>query len=122
MSEGSISNPFVQSILLESAAHPESLINQTAQDSTTVNAVDKKASACDDESFPEEYRQLLASMFHAATSLGQNKALGSSVNYEAASGLFRDVKMHAPGASLSGSEQVFKQATEGKISPWISVV
>lgn len=34
----------------------------------------------------------------------------------------RDVKMHAPGASLSGSEQVFKQATEGKISPWISVV
>lgn len=71
MSEGSISNPFVQSVLLESAAHPESLINQTAQDLTTVNAVDKKASACDDESFPEEYRQLLASMFHAATSLGQ---------------------------------------------------
>lgn len=77
MSDGSISDPYLQSILLESAVQPESLINRNVEDSTTVNAVEKKASAFStdyeplNESFPEEYRQLLASMFHAATSLGQ---------------------------------------------------
>jgi hypothetical protein len=120
-------DPYLQSILLESAVHPESL-NKTVQEATAVNEVDKKApvSVSDkeyfNEGFPEDYRQLLASMFHAATSLGQNKTLGSHANYDAASGLFRDVKMHAPSASLPVSEQVFKQTTQGKISPWISVV
>jgi len=77
MSDGSISDPGLQSIILESAVPPESLINKPVQDATTVNAVDKKPPAivtddeCLNESFPEEYRQLLASMFHAATSLGQ---------------------------------------------------
>jgi len=119
------SGPYLQSLPLESAVNPESL-NKTVQEATTVKEVDKKAPVSDNEyfnaSFPEDYRQLLASMFHAATSLGQNKTLGSHANYEAASGLFRDVKMHAPSASLPGSEQVFKQTTQGKISPWISVV
>lgn len=127
-SDGSISDPYLQSIILESAVHPESGANKTVQDSSTGTPVDKKAAVfvsddeCVNESLSEEYRQLLASMFHAATSLGQNKTLGSRAKYDAASGLFRDVKMHTPGASLSGSEEVFKQAAQGKISPWISVV
>jgi len=128
MSDGSsINDPYLQSILLESAVQPESVVKSSVQDTTTVNAVDKKSPTftSEDESlddFSGEYRQLLASMFHAATSLNQSKTLGSNVKFEAASGLFRDMKMHAPSTSLSGSEQAFKQATQGKISPWISVV
>lgn len=70
------SDPYLQSLPLESAVHPESL-NETVQEATTVKEADKKAPVLVsdneyfNESFPGDYRQLLASMFHAATSLGQ---------------------------------------------------
>lgn len=76
MSDGSIGDPYLQSVLLESIVRPESLTGRTVQDSNIVKMDDKKSSAFVsgeglNESFTEDYCQLLASMFHAATSIGQ---------------------------------------------------
>ncbi|KAG0614519.1 hypothetical protein M758_6G183600 [Ceratodon purpureus] len=109
MSDGSIGDPYLQSVLLESIVRPENLTEKTVQDSNIVKMEDKKSSAFAtderlNETLPEDYRQLFASMFQAASSIGQG------------------VELHAPGANLSGSKQVFKPATQGKFSPLISVV
>ena len=76
MSDGSIGDPYLQSVLLESIVRPESVTEKTVQDSNMVKMDNKKFPAfatdeCLNESFPENYRQLLASMFHAAKSIGK---------------------------------------------------
>lgn len=76
ISDCSIGDPYLQAILLESIVRAESLTDKKIQDSYVVKMNCKKSSAfatdeCLNESLPEDYRQLFASMFHAVTLIGQ---------------------------------------------------
>ncbi|XP_024387937.1 uncharacterized protein [Physcomitrium patens] len=115
--------PTLPKDVINSENHTDKIV----QDPSTMEVEEQKSMlATEDgsrnETLPEDYRRLLASMLHAATSLGQNQSSNANTKYEAVAGLFRDMEMHASGANLSRPEVVFKQLTRDKISAWISVV
>lgn len=75
MSDGRFGDPYLQCVL-ECIVCSESLVYSTVQDSKMVKRNNKKSSAfasdgCLNESLSEDYCELLASMFHAATSIEQ---------------------------------------------------
>ncbi|XP_024368820.1 uncharacterized protein [Physcomitrium patens] len=113
-----------ESVLLDSDKHEEIPSNETVHEQCMAKVVDRKATTdgCFSERLPEDYCHLLATMLHAASSLGQERTARESAKYEAVSGLFRDMEIRASSANLSASEVAFNPPTQSKISAWISVV